>query len=66
VRNISETKLGKLDGVARFALQKAGNTHVTETHLTTDHAYSGQRIALTTAVLNWLSNSWPCFVRIVR
>ena len=38
------------------ALQKAGNKHVTETHFDTDHAYSGQRIALATAVLNWLSN----------
>jgi len=38
------------------ALQKTGNPHVTETHFDTDHSYSGQRIALTTAILNWLAN----------
>ena len=43
------------------ALQKAGNTHVTETHLTTDHAYSGQRIALTTAILT----GWRIYSRLL-
>ncbi len=48
--------LGPDDHAFVVALQKAGNTHVTETHFDTDHSYSGQRIALATAVLNWLSN----------
>ena len=36
------------------ALQKAGNTRVTETYMETDHSYSDHRIALQVAVLNWL------------
>jgi len=48
--------LGPDDHAFVAALQKAGNTHVTETHFDTDHSYSGQRIALATAILNWLSN----------
>jgi len=52
----SDDGLGDQDHAFVAALQKAGNTHVTETHFATDHAYSGQRIALTTAVLNWLAN----------
>jgi pimeloyl-ACP methyl ester carboxylesterase len=55
----SDDGLGPHDHAFALDLQKAGNTHVTETHLTTDHAYSGQRIALATAVLNWLSNFQP-------
>lgn len=47
--------LGPDDHAFVVALQKAGNSHVTETHFDTDHSYSGQRIALTTAVLNWLA-----------
>ncbi len=52
----SNDGLGANDHAFVVALQKAGNKHVTETHFDTDHAYSGQRIALATAVLNWLSN----------
>ena len=48
--------LGPDDHAFAVALQRTGNTHVTETHFDTDHSYSGQRIALATAVLNWLSN----------
>jgi pimeloyl-ACP methyl ester carboxylesterase len=48
--------LGPDDHAFVVALEKAGNTHVTERHFDTDHSYSGQRIALATAVLNWLSN----------
>ena len=33
----------------------SGGKHITTVHLATDHAYSGQRIALETAVLNWLA-----------
>jgi len=36
------------------ALQKAGNTRVTEAYLETDHSYSDHRIALQVAVLEWL------------
>jgi pimeloyl-ACP methyl ester carboxylesterase len=36
------------------ALQKAGNTRVTEAYLETDHSYSDHRIALQVAVLQWL------------
>jgi uncharacterized protein len=36
------------------ALRKAGDSRVTETYIATDHAYSGQRIALQAAVVNWL------------
>ena len=52
----SDDGLAPDDHAFAVALQKAGNTHVTETHFATDHSYSGQRIALATAVLNWLSN----------
>ena len=36
------------------ALQKAGDTRATEIHMETDHGYADHRIALQTAVLNWL------------
>jgi hypothetical protein len=36
------------------ALQKAGNTRVTEIYLETDHSYSDHRIALQVTVLQWL------------
>jgi len=47
-RNLSYNKAMK------EALQKAGNTWVTETYLETDHSYSDHRIALQVAVLQWL------------
>jgi uncharacterized protein len=37
------------------ALKKTGSTKVTATHMTTDHSYSDHRIALETAVLQWLA-----------
>jgi dienelactone hydrolase len=37
------------------AVRKLGNSRVTETHFATDHVYSGNRIALQAAVLNWLA-----------
>lgn len=37
------------------ALRKAGDDRVTTLHLPTDHAYSDQRIPLSTAVLQWLT-----------
>ncbi len=36
-------------------VRKQGNTAVTEVHFATDHSYSDHRIALQTAVLNWLA-----------
>ena len=36
-------------------VRKSGNTHVTEKHFATDHAYSDHRIALEATVLNWLA-----------
>jgi pimeloyl-ACP methyl ester carboxylesterase len=36
-------------------LRTLNDTHLTTLHLTTDHSYSGQRIALETAVINWLN-----------
>ena len=47
-RNLSDNKAMK------EALQKAGNSRVTETYLETDHSYSDHRIALQVAVLQWL------------
>jgi hypothetical protein len=40
----------------KVALQKAGNSRVTETYLETDHSYSNHRIALQVAVLEWLDS----------
>ena len=37
------------------ALRKAGDAHVTEQQMPTDHSFSDHRIALETAVLNWLA-----------
>jgi pimeloyl-ACP methyl ester carboxylesterase len=51
----SNDGLGPDDHAFVAALQRAGSAHVTETHFDTDHSYSGQRIALATAVLNWLT-----------
>jgi len=49
------------DGLTKAAesfaasLRNAGDTHVTTMHLSTDHAYSDQRIELSHAVLKWLA-----------
>jgi len=40
----------------KAALQKAGNTRVTETYVETDHSFSDHRIALQVAVLEWLQS----------
>jgi uncharacterized protein len=48
------------DNIAmKEALLKKGNTRVTETYMETDHSYSDHRIALQTAVLNWLQTAFP-------
>jgi pimeloyl-ACP methyl ester carboxylesterase len=36
------------------AVRARGNAHVTTAHFATDHSYSGQRIALESAVIRWL------------
>jgi pimeloyl-ACP methyl ester carboxylesterase len=41
------------------ALQKAGDTRVTERHWDTDHSYSGQRAELADAILNWTKENLP-------
>jgi len=51
-RNLSYNKAMK------EALQKAGNSRVTETYLETDHSYSDHRIALQVAVLQWLDSAF--------
>lgn len=41
------------------ALQKNGDTHVSERHWDTDHSYSGQRAELTNAIFGWLKANVP-------
>jgi hypothetical protein len=41
------------------ALRAAGDNRVTTPHLPTDHSYSDQRTALSTAVLQWLATVLP-------
>lgn len=43
----------------KAALQKAGNTRVTEIYEDTDHSFSDHRIALQAAVLEWLQSAFP-------
>jgi pimeloyl-ACP methyl ester carboxylesterase len=38
------------------ALKKAGDAHVTEVHMETDHGYADHRIALQIAILDWLQS----------
>ena len=38
------------------ALRKAGDTHVTEKYMETDHSFSDHRIALQAAILEWLQS----------
>ena len=38
------------------ALRKAGNSHVAEKYIETDHTYSDHRIALQVAILEWLQS----------
>ena len=48
--------LAPSDHALAEALQKAGDTHVTERHWDTDHSYSGQRAELADAILHWTQN----------
>jgi len=51
----SDDGLAPLNDAVAAVLRKAGDQHVTTLHLTTDHSYSGQRIALEAAVLAFLA-----------
>lgn len=51
----SDDGLAAANDAFAVALQKAGDAKVTTLHLPTDHAYSDQREALSTALLKWLS-----------
>jgi pimeloyl-ACP methyl ester carboxylesterase len=48
--------LAPSDHALAEALQKAGDTHITERHWDTDHSYSGQRAELADAILHWTQN----------
>jgi len=52
----SDDGLADEDNAFAAALRKAGDTHVTTEHLSTDHAYSDKRIELSKAVLHWLAS----------
>jgi pimeloyl-ACP methyl ester carboxylesterase len=48
--------LAPIDHALAEAIQKAGDTHVTERHWDTDHSYSGQRAELANAIVQWTAN----------
>jgi pimeloyl-ACP methyl ester carboxylesterase len=56
-RNLSYNKDMKV------ALQKAGNTRVTEIYVETDHSFSDHRIALQAAILEWMQTAFPPAVK---
>jgi uncharacterized protein len=51
----SDDGLAAPAGRLAAAVRRQPNAHVEEKHFATDHSYSDQRIALETAVLNWLA-----------
>jgi pimeloyl-ACP methyl ester carboxylesterase len=55
----SDDGLAPANAAFAEALRKAGNDRVTTLHVPTDHAYSDQRIALSTTVLKWLASLDP-------
>ena len=50
----SDDGLGPTDAALAAAVRAAHAAPVSETHLATDHSYSGMRIALEAAVIGWL------------
>jgi pimeloyl-ACP methyl ester carboxylesterase len=50
----SDDGLAEASGALADAIGKKGGTQVRQIHIATDHSYSGSRIALETAVLQWL------------
>ncbi|HEX4227392.1 MAG TPA: alpha/beta fold hydrolase [Bryobacteraceae bacterium] len=55
----SDDGLAQNNDAFAAALRSAGDTHVTTIHFETDHSYSDQRTALSTAVLQWLGTLSP-------
>ena len=53
----SNDGLAPVDRALMEALQKAGDSKVTEKHWPTDHSYSGQRSELCNAILDWASEN---------
>lgn len=51
--------LAPADHAFAEALRKAGDTRVTEHHWDTDHSYSGERAALSKAILEWTQANLP-------
>ena len=51
--------LAPVDHALVEALQKAGDSRVTEKHWDTDHSYSGQRTELSQAILDWANANVP-------
>lgn len=51
----SDDGLAAPNNALAASLKKSGNEKVTTLHLATDHSFSDQRIALQTAVLDWLA-----------
>jgi pimeloyl-ACP methyl ester carboxylesterase len=51
----SDDNLAPPNDLLAANLRSLNDPHLTTLHLTTDHVYSGQRIALETAVINWLN-----------
>lgn len=45
--------LARVDQAFAEALRKAGDTRVAERHWNTDHSYSGERVELSNAILEW-------------
>ena len=48
--------LAPSDHALAEAIEKAGDTRVTERHWDTDHSYSGERAELAQAILQWIDN----------
>lgn len=51
--------LAPVDRAFAAALRKAGDARAAERHWDTDHSYSGQRAALSTAILDWMQANSP-------
>ncbi len=55
----SNDGLAPIDHAFVETLQKAGDARVVERHWNTDHAYSGERSELATAILDWTRENLP-------
>ena len=52
---LTDEELRRANEAMDAALQKAGSSQTKYLHIETDHAFSAKRIALQTAVLEWLA-----------